>query len=534
MAIVENRSTEIGDVLRIETNIPIVGIVSLFSFIDDVEGETVDRQFDKKFRYSVDGGLNFSELLDLTSINLQNIEVSRKDYFIIEYRYERIGSDVTGELAWNSTTLDSTIEPLEYPVYNTTIFKRFFDVNNPNVLGWALNVLEKLYQKGILPDYVIRGEDELNPTEADGDFTAFFFTCTHFFAIIVYYARQFRDITSNSVLLREFTLNRGVTPPYEENQEQLLYLFENYPQEYRNRGTEKIAVEASDVYTPHGELLRLINYVTSDEFIFGLVENKLIGWCVGNSSPTWRSCKNAQNLIKAYEPEKEVIDLANYPLLNSSEISIVDDGGINVMQISGYTNATGIGIADPVTPDQNFLIKVSEFEDYEISFKIKKTESLPIVLKFGVHVYNSLFVLLQTQELENGATESSFLTADVNLNVQDVYYSFRATLFNKDEPLRSDRPIFQNGQFLRMTEGVNYVQPFVTVEGGGNSVVNIYDFKVLPISFNFTQGQLGQKNVIFSILDNNGGASDSGVISFIQDFLVPYNSYFKAKFISDE
>ena len=41
MAIVENRSTEIGDVMRIESDVPIVGIVTLNNYIDDIQGEQI-------------------------------------------------------------------------------------------------------------------------------------------------------------------------------------------------------------------------------------------------------------------------------------------------------------------------------------------------------------------------------------------------------------------------------------------------------------------------------------------------------------
>lgn len=41
MAVIENVSTEIGDVMRITSDIPIVGIITLNSFVDDTEGEQI-------------------------------------------------------------------------------------------------------------------------------------------------------------------------------------------------------------------------------------------------------------------------------------------------------------------------------------------------------------------------------------------------------------------------------------------------------------------------------------------------------------
>ncbi len=74
MAIVNNISTEFGDVIRIKTNVPIIGLISLTSFIDDTVGEDVNKSFKKMFRYSLNGGMTFSDWLDLTTINLQNIK----------------------------------------------------------------------------------------------------------------------------------------------------------------------------------------------------------------------------------------------------------------------------------------------------------------------------------------------------------------------------------------------------------------------------------------------------------------------------
>src|ERR1035437_5553249 len=97
MAIIENVSTEGGDVLSIKTDIPIVGLIALSQFVDTTEGERTTDYFRKEFKYSVNGGLTFSSWIGLTTINIAAVDISKFDAFVIEYRYTRVGTtpDVT-------------------------------------------------------------------------------------------------------------------------------------------------------------------------------------------------------------------------------------------------------------------------------------------------------------------------------------------------------------------------------------------------------------------------------------------------------
>ncbi|MDH3382223.1 MAG: hypothetical protein OEL54_05920, partial [Flavobacteriaceae bacterium] len=324
MAIVNNISTETGDIIRFKTESHIVGIIALTAFSDSTTGENATKYFEKFFRYSLDGGITFSDWIELTTVNVTNIQITQTNQFVADCRYTRVGSDPTGELAFNSITLSGDSEDLPYPVYYRTIFSKFFDVNNVNVLGWALNVLEKLYKQGIIPDYITRGEDELNPTIDDVDYLSFFYSMTHFWAIIVYYARQFRDIINNDILLNKFIFDLGLYLNTNITLTHLQYIFENYPDEFRKRGTSAI-VSYGDETIPNGELLRLISYTTAKEFIFALLEPHATGWCISKSSPSFNYTTHCMNMIKGYEEGEGIADLNKYPLSSSSYISIVDN-----------------------------------------------------------------------------------------------------------------------------------------------------------------------------------------------------------------
>lgn len=149
-----------------------------------------------------------------------------KGIILFEYTYEHEGQN--GELYFNWVQLEGEVRQGDDTIYSKTDFKQFFDVNDINVLGWAFNVLEKLYELGILPKYVQR-----DYTENSKDFIDYWLSITHFFALIVYMARQFEDIPGNNILFNLFLEGRGLALSGEETQLQRNYLFSHYIDEFR-------------------------------------------------------------------------------------------------------------------------------------------------------------------------------------------------------------------------------------------------------------------------------------------------------------
>jgi len=74
MAIIQNKASSVGDVILIETEVPIIGLIALTSFLDTTVGETQDKLFFKEFRFSTDG-INFSVWKELTLFNSCNIKI---------------------------------------------------------------------------------------------------------------------------------------------------------------------------------------------------------------------------------------------------------------------------------------------------------------------------------------------------------------------------------------------------------------------------------------------------------------------------
>ena len=522
MAVVSNISSEIGDIIRIQTDVPAIGVFTLNTFVDSTTNETATRYFDKYFRYSVDGGLNWSSWEELTTINIQNIEIRRKNLMYFEYRYTRVGTDPSGELSLNSVTISGESEPLSSPIFERQFFFRFFDVNDVNVLNWALNVLEKLYQKGILPDYITRNEDEYDPQNDDQDFIAYWGTITHFFAIFVYYARQFENITTNTELIYQFLDNWGIFLNTNISDTHLLYLMQNYINEFEKRGTSKI-IDRGDESIPMGELLRLTTFVAPDEFMLSLLEPHALGWCVSKSSPSFNYTRHCQNMIKGYESSTGFIDLNKYPTTTINNLSIVS-GKLEITP----ANDQIVGIAPSGTFD---YIEVDDLVSYEIVVRVKQEGIIDNILFFGCLTKNEDGVDVSLTSMET-LFDNYYFFIYKSLHRIGTEYEIRGIIHSKqfDSSGMSSSDFLLNigfGYDLKFNTAfkTRYILPIFYVYRSTSDAdkVIVSDFKVRPLNFNFSLGKLGFKNIMYMLYRNNSTYLNKDVYINTRDKLLPYN-----------
>lgn len=522
MAIVQNIATEDGDILVIKTDVPVVGIISLTSFIDVTVGETSEVYFEKTFRYSVNGGLVYSDWMNLTDINIQSITIERVDYFIVEYKYKRVG--VGGDLEFDSVDLVGIHSPLAYPIFDKTIFSDFFTVNDVSVLSWALNVLEKLYKSGIIPNYVTR-----NQGADDSDYVSFWFTITHFFAILVNYGRSFENITSNSVLMREFVKGRGVYMRSNPDVEELNYIYVNYITEIRKRGTIEIFRRDSEI---DGELLRLLDYVTTDEFLFSLVTRGELGWCIGQSSPLYTGADNISGLIKGYEFTESVEDLTKYPLINEDYLSLVDEK-IEITNVPDE-DSCGIGAYGELVIDEKVIV-IDPSLDYEISFRVEKSGATED-LTFGVRLFDIDGNEVLASSIIDGSSLSWFFTHE-KLNRAGTEYWIRGVLHSHTtELIPTDTLNVGFGQNLRSVLSAVYMIPIIVVSNKSGvallEVVKIRDIKIRLATLWFSRGLLSSRNFIVGLVKNHSvDYSNQKVEKIIDEELTPYNTFSLLKFL---
>ena len=365
--------------------------------------------------------------------------------------------------------------------------------------------------------------------KSDRDFLDYFGTTTHLFAIIVHYARQFRDLMSQPLLLRKFIEGKGLTSAQNDNFSELVYLLQNTTDEYRKRGTLRVSERANGDENATGELLRLINIIEPEEFIYALLEREKTGWCMGESSPTWIQTQGIKNLIKAYEYTKDVVDLNKYPLLNPEAVSLIVDGDKQVMSISSYTEESGIkydGLEDK-------LIKANTSIDYEVSFMVKVAGGEGENINFGVDAFDVNKNSIVLQSINDGTFTNLFSGTGTKKFKAGQWYWMRGVLHKSDSTFIYQNNLnFPYGKGLKMDNDVKYIVPFVTLDNTiSTQSTSIYDFKVRPLNLPFSQGILGIKNIILMYLKNNGQLSNEQLERFITDKLIPYNSNLSVKYL---
>ena len=474
MALVQGVFSNIGDVLILELN-PTSAITSFVGFTDGTQNETVDRYFEKSFRYSNTGIYN-GAWIPLTNPNITSIVADATVSYWFQIRYVRVGTDATQDLTWDFFNLNVTINPNGCPSIYGTFFQTssIFDYITTCNTEWALlwgNLCDKMIKYGIIPEYIKRTED----------FEHFYCTIVKFLSLNFVFAKQFGDIYITEKTLRENLLQRGVFLCGDESLTQLQAITNVYYEGMRQRGTLDVKPE----------IKRLLCIDKCDAFIMALPTPFETSWTVDNSSPCYKGTQGIRDINEMVEKTNDVVDLNNYYLWNSGQISIqgdVDNYGVpvDVMEWTNVFSQTGIGITQGGNINvDNFpdLITVDDHLDYEISMNIKVSGQIN-TLWFGVYIYDCDGVLLNAQAMGSGAPNNYFM-ANGNLPNSGGYFQLRGLLYNFNAQLGSAGGALPTGdsgmptlQYLRMPQGAKYIYPMIKcVNGNGNNTFQIYNVK---------------------------------------------------------
>jgi hypothetical protein len=511
MAIIENKATETGDVILIQVNVPIIGLISLTDFLDDTDGEGVGKTFNKSFRYS-NNGITYSPWLDLTLINIQNIQVQTSDTFFIEYRYERIG-DPGGDLAYNSSTLSGNFEqPVCGKAYAKSLFGENFSCTDTEVLLWAINVTEKLYEKGIVPNYITRNneDDEIG----DEDYINFWRSVALFFSFFVKLIRTIGNSLNDPKIALEYIKQRNMFSCSEREQVEIIYVLQNYYDEIRKRGT-LMPFEKKGVQQYDGEFLRLICNQPQDEYLFSPIEPHKIGWFLDSSSPAYKGLSETYNTNKSYESTKDFQDLSLYP----------HSGGMLITEAEKTVYEFGESEGIFYTGDNSKIINVSPNLDYEMTFFIK-TGSSTSQLDIGVAGFNSNGNLIPLVNPVTG-NPSSYFTQNQFFKVLGKYIFVRAIIWNSTKVIGNAEDNLLNinsGQNLRLTQQHTGIIPIVQSR---LNEFKIWDLKIRPLKTDFNTSFIQTSdwaNCWYK--NNNKDYSPEQITDISRRYLTPYKTQF--------
>lgn len=515
---------------------------------------------DGMYRFSKDGGRTFTSWKTFDSKAISDIgSLSDSCDLIFDYAYKNFPE--VNPVSTLSISKNSSF------VFDKTIFKLFFENDDEKVLSWAVNVLEKLFSSGIVPLYIKRDNSE--------DYNAFFLTISQFFAYIVIYARKFREIESLDILMKEFIEGWGLVYENINSLDKRQYLFKNWKNEFYKRGTYRITNSEGVL---ESELKRLVGYEKPNEFIFAALSPQNIGWCLGWSSPTWYGTETVNAVSKGYDfgidyvgenfgdfisfSKKEIVlDKEGTPVTNQMktkhdwEIQISDGevpyqyfeektvgvNSVNKYPIIGsveneffegiYTlrpSGTGrSGISSEI--DKNKLIEVYVGLDYEITVWVKAETADPQNIEFGVECYDYNLEEVRLVRVTDFKDTNSFFEGDTYQSpckVPGIYYRLRGVIYNISTEKKPDCYLnFENGRPLRFMNNVKFINPRIVQNRDGSvSDIHIAGVCVKPLNLPFSQGYLGQKNVIAMYSTIRTSRTKRDIESFIKRYLVSYKN----------
>lgn len=484
-----------GTSVIFKTN-PTVGLIALVGFADDATGGG-GLYFKKSFRYTTNGVI-YSSWEDLTIDNILAIEVNQKDVFIIEVNYTRVPS--TAPITVTDLTFEGTydLEAIDSTYFDNSLFGRYFDIADIDSLNWHINVLEKIYAKGLIPNFIDRLDDFGSPD----DFLALWGSVTKLFSYYVVLAKKFSQFYDNEKLLREFLTQRGLIISPENTLSELQNFMMTYYFQMGRRGTNSVM---------ENEVLRLIHSkIDTDEYMWCLYRKHHFGWNLGNSSPLYRGLRINDSLNKVPWSLKAV-NLDEADTYTSGTITV--DNSIDQKVVS--LNAQQIGF---IGPD---AILIDPRLDYQISFKIKLTSG-----KFSLDAigYDKDDNIINLKSKKTGANRNFFFSQSV-LSRDDMYLTVKCYLYNKDSGISTHNKtnINQGNNLLSVSNLAK-----IGLTWSANEQAGLYDFRIVPMITEYSRGFIQTNNFISVwLLNRNGEYGIYDIKDYITKYLIPYNCHLK-------
>jgi hypothetical protein len=504
----ENTLINIGDSLTFKTDI-LSGAPSINGFVDSVSGEIAERYFIKQFRYTTDM-VNWSpDWIELTDPNLQAINLDSTYDWQIEYKYSRGGIDATGSITFQWVTLQYAVDAEDYPwaacgpIFNNSVFKYFFDsCGDQQILRWCANVLEKVYQPGIVSKTLIRGKNE-NSLEEDRDYVDLWRTTTCFFATEVAYGRKFASFDLDQRLLHRYLEVKGLYLDRSQSITTMGYLMTNIINQIARRGTLGI-IQDETINTGQGEeqvfgeLRRLINYDTScDEFLFAPNNANTVGWVVNVNSPLYKHIHSNPWLVKLFNSTHVLTDV---PLIQSASVSLVTfDGHDDVFKIENVLGDewAGIGLT---TFDADFTTKVHSAYPYEMTFWAQGDAPLTATIKG----FNSTLNPANPISVADGSEPPDVTAINRQKLAQtDEWYFIRVIMYPYNQAIIDDPAMMQTnikvGHNLRASQNICHcgVEILFDRRGSGVTLIEHGDVKDVQITIDlFETYTLGESDLL--------------------------------------
>lgn len=442
--------------------------------------------------------------------------------------------------------------------FNKSVFAQYFQADDAISAAWTANVLNKVIAPGIVPNYIIREDDQ-----GTTDFATVYKPLILFFAYFVRLGREFGNFRDNDFLADQFLIQRGHYTSGHETVEQLQWSLENFLRRFSHRGTVKSIEKNISAIQPSGEILQLFAWDYFKFFKMGVPRPQWNGWNMDHSGPAGRGLTGRYDLNVAYENSEDVYDKNKYPLVSDNLVFLGQYRGKNSLHVTNVPFGQFAGIGGT---DLSKEIVIDNRINFEITFYVAQDITLENVT-FGCKVFDANGNELNFQNIVTGG-DSNFFFETRRLNQAGRFYMVRGILYRHDHPnLSADqgRLNIGFGQNLRFPENAVSIIPqiyldnnfgddedgesdwfesdsldqdpgdFGSDESGawsddgydGEPSVYIWNVKVNPCSTSYNRCYLDNKNFIdvFGI-NSNGRFNDIQIKDVLRKYFIPYNSAF--------
>ncbi len=509
---------------------PVSGLSRLLGVHDHTTGEGQLRYFYKEFRYSLDG-IQYTDWQELTEESVLGVEVSPHDLFVAHFRYTRSGTSSSGSLTFNGVALEGLFTPpCHGGHYSRSVFADYFDCTDRELLGWALNVMGKLYSRGIVPESIQRGDGSSDDT----DYISFWKSMSLFFAMPVRLAREFSRFSDHPFLLSSFLRDRGLYLCGEEPLPVLKKLSGGFHGEMRKRGTALIAEEEEG--EPLGELKRLLCKAPLDYFQMVRHEPRFTSFAPGHTGLFSRGTEGNPGLDIGWGKGQGFVNMDDWPIVQQDRAHIDGDELVFSVRKDDFPAIMAI-YADDV---DRYKILIDPKLNYAFSFKIS-IKGWPGWLNFymGVKVYDRDGNRLEMLDLRNGKykyNDEFNNEGYMEARVGNTYYRFSGVVFNDAAPTDPSSALGAGeGSHLKFPPGAKYIIPFVFFDVFHGGTFMMKDFTVRPASLPYSVvGLGGGGHTTFLMQNRNGTVSDVGVRSALRRELSPAGTGLGTVFLSDD
>ena len=200
---------------------------------------------------------------------------------------------------------------------------------------------------------------------------------------------------------------------------------------------------------------------------------------------------------------------------------------IDNMYVFQPTGGGRVGISTEA--DKSKAMEVYPGMDYEVTVWVKALSLGNQNIEFGVNCYDENFNLINQVRITDWRETNSFFTGSryqSPCKVPGIYYRLRGIIYNvleqKDESLYLN---FENGRPLRFIGDVKYMAPYIVQDRDSISAdILIAGIVLKPLDLPFSQGYLGQKNVIAMYAQIKSARTKNDIEEFVRRYLVSYKN----------